>query len=156
MFNPYAIIAALLFAVGLFGAGVSVGYKYEAGANARSLVVAQDTAIKSANAAASAEIERTVARAKTEADERVKASTITQKGVLDAIKKSRPECSRDATSLGLLQQSIDAANGKASTSAVVSVTVRPVDGSLGRLGVVFEKLGVQGSGASGTVPPTPR
>jgi len=154
--NPYAIIAGIVFAISLFFAGVSVGYKYEAGANARALAVAQDTAIKAANLAAAAETERSVSAAKAEAASRLASNNAKHKGELDALKKSRAACARDAESMGLLNDAIDVANGVATTPAVVPVTVRPVDQALGRLGTLVEKLGVPSNGSVWPVSPPSR
>jgi hypothetical protein len=156
MANPYLLLVALLGAIGLFATGVSVGYKYEKNAHDAALAATQDTAIKAANVAATAEIERTVAAAKTEADARVRAGIIRNKGELDAIKKSRPECSRDVQSLGLLSDAIDNANGKESTATVVPDGVRSGLKASGWFGARSTSLGIPDSGTDGTVPETAR
>ena len=155
MFNPYLIIALLVGAIGLFASGASVGYKYAEGKHGAALAAAQNTAIAAANFAAEAEIVRTVASAKAEADARIKASAIRNQGELDAMSKSRPQCSRDTVSMGLLNDAIDSANGQSRTPSVVLNPVRPPVLSGGWLGAVSPKLGVPSSGGLREVPKAP-
>lgn len=123
--NPYLLLAGLVFALGLFGSGVSIGYKWSERSHVADVVAAQNAAIERANADAEAEKQRALAAAKKEADARLAARTARMKGEQDAIIKSRAMCARDAESLGLLQQSIDAANGQGSTDQRLPDPVRP-------------------------------
>ena len=154
--NPYVLIAALVGAIGLFLTGISIGVKWEKNDTLAKIAVAQDTAIKGANQAATAEIERTVAAAKTEADARIKASSLRQKGELDAAKKARPECARDDVSMGLLYQSIDAANDHPSTTVKLPDPVRFSTKATDWFGLGRKELGVQDSGANGSLPSAAR
>lgn len=147
------VYAALVIA--LFGSGVSVGIKWERSDSFAKLVAAQDAAIVSANQATAIAIDRAVSSAKTEADARIKAGQIRSKGELDALKKSRPECGRDAISIGLLHDAINDANGQSPTPSVVLDPMRPATVSNGWLGPISKKLGVQSGGSIWTVPKAP-
>lgn len=110
--SPTILLASLILAIGLFGSGISIGYKWSERAHLAAVAAAQDTAIKAANAATEAEIKRSVAAAKAEADARITASQIRNKGELDALKKSRAACARDADSMELLKAAIVTSNGE--------------------------------------------
>ena len=155
MLNPYAIIAALVFALGLFGSGVSIGYKWSERSHVADVVAAQNEAIERANADAKIEKERALAAAKAEADARLAARTARLKGEVDAAKKARPECARDAESISLLRSAIGVANGKADAAPVVPSVVRSAGGPAGWLGTFSTPLGVQGSRAVRPVPTPP-
>jgi hypothetical protein len=144
MFNPYALLAGLVFAIGLFGSGVSIGYKWSERSHGAALAAAQVKAINDANTAVDLAIQRTLASAKKEADARLAARSIRHKGELDAAKKSRPECSRDAESVGLLNSAIADANGETPAGTKLSDEVRPTSAPGGWLGTVREALGVRG------------
>ena len=154
--NLYLLLAGLVFAIGLFGSGISIGYKWSERAHVAAVAAAQDTAIKSANAATDAEIKRSVAAAKTEADARIAASAARTRGEIDALKKSRVACARDTESLSLLNDSIRTANGQTAAASVVFNPVRPAVGPAGWLGVGSAKLGISGSGSLRSVPETAR
>lgn len=150
--SPTILLASLILAIGLFGSGISIGYKWSERAHLAAVAAAQDTAIKSANAATEAEIKRSVAAAKAEADARITASQIRNKGELDALRKSRAACARDLESLGLLNDAIRNANGQTTAASVVFNPVRPAAGPAGWLGTVGEKLGIQSGGVVRSVP----
>lgn len=151
----YALLACLASLLGGLGGGVYIGVKWEKGDNADKVIVAQNAAIEGANKAAAAELERQRLAAKKEADARVANSTARMKGELDAAKKSRPECARDAESIGLLRSAIGVANGKADAAPVVPSVVRSAGGTAGWLGTFSTPLGVQGSRAVRPVPTPP-
>lgn len=142
MFNPYILVAALVFSISLFGAGVRIGYKWEERVHIADVVAAQDRAVTAANERTAAETQRTLAAAKADSDARLRARTARMKGEIDAAKKSRPECSRDAVSLGLLHDAITAANGEAPAAAVLPDSVRPAADASGWLRAGAAKLGV--------------
>lgn len=156
MFNPYVLLLVLAGAIGLFGSGVSVGHKWSERAHGAALAAAQVKAIADANTAVDLAIQRTVVSAKKEADARLAARSIKHKGELDAAKKSRPECSRDAVSMGLLNDAIRAANGEAPTADKLPDAMRPADSSGGWLGAVGTKLGISSGGAVRPVSPPAR
>ena len=156
MLNPYVLLLLLAGAIGMFGSGVSVGHKWAERAHGAALAAAQVKAIADANTAVDLAIQRTVAAAKKEADARLAARSIKHKGELDAAKKSRPECSRDAVSMGLLNDAIRAANGEAPAADKLPDTVRSADGPGGWFGTVGAKLGISGSGAVRPVSPPAR
>jgi len=153
--SPTVLLVCLALGLGLFGSGVSIGVKWERNDTLARIAVAQDTAIKAANAAVAAETERAVAREKAAATARAKAREIRFQGELDAAKKSRPECARDAVSMGLLNSAIDDANGGASTPGGMRAPVRSVGEASGWLGAITEKLGIQSGGAVRPVPAAP-
>ena len=156
MFNPYVLLAGLVFALGLFGSGVSVGVKWERRDALANLHAVQVKAIDDANTAVDLAIQRTLAAAKKETAARLAAREVRHKGELDAVKKSRIECARDAESMGLLNDAIRAANGEASAADKLPDAVRPADGPGGWLGTVGAKLGISGSGAVRPVSPPAR
>jgi hypothetical protein len=156
MFSPTGLLVMLLAALGLFGSGVSIGYKWSERAHGAALAAVQVKAIDDANSAVELAIKRTVAAAKKESDARLAARTARLKGEMDAVKKSRPECARDAESLGLLNSAIDSANGEASAGAKLPDDVRPPDTPGGWLGTVREKLGIPDGGAVRPVPEAAR
>lgn len=154
--NPYSMLAIVFLCLGLFGSGVSIGVKWERNDTLARIAVAQDTAIKAANAGVALETERVLTRAKAEADARARYREVKYKGELDAIKKSRPECQRDGESLGLLRDAIREANGdKGSSATTVPEPVRADGGAFGWLGAIGSKLGVSSGGAVRSVPATP-
>lgn len=154
--NPYVIISLMVLCLGLFGTGVSIGVKWERNDTLARIAVAQDTAIKAANAGVALETERALARAKAEADARARYREVRHKGELDAAKKSRPECARDSESIGLLRDAIRESNGQASAAAAVSEPVRADGGTAGWLGTIGKKLGIQGGGSVRPMPATPQ
>lgn len=153
--SPTVLLVCLTLGLGLFGSGVSIGVKWERNDTLARIAVAQDTAIKAANAAVAAETERAVAREKAAATARAKAREVRHQGELDAAKKSRPECARDSDSMGLLNNAIDDANGVAAGAAGMRAPVRSVGEASGWLGAITEKLGVPGGGAVRRVPTAP-
>ncbi len=156
MLNPYAIIAALVFALGLFGSGVSIGYKWSERSHVADVVAAQNEAIERANADAKIEKERALAAAKAEADARLAARTARLKGEVDAAKKARPECARDAESHGLLLDSIRVANGEKDAPAKLLVPMRPNADANKWFGLGHPQLGISGGGDLRPVSPTAR
>jgi hypothetical protein len=154
--NPYILLASLVFAIGLFGGGVSIGVKWERRDALAAVVTAQNKAIDDANTAVDLAIERTVSAAKKESAARLAARDARHRGELDAAKKSRPECARDAGSLGLLNDAIAAANGEANAGSKLPDEVRPADATGGWLGPIRSKLGIPGGGAVRPVPPPAR
>ena len=154
--NPYVLLAGLVFAIGLFASGVSVGVKWERRDALANLVTVQNKAINDANTAVELAIERTLASAKKETAARIKAREIRHKGELDAAKKSRPECSRDAESFSLLNDAINSTNSETATGTKLPDEVRPASGPGGWLGTINSKLGISGDRSSGPMPPPTR
>lgn len=112
MFSPTGLLVMLLAALGLFGSGVSIGYKWSERAHVAAVAAAQVKAIDDANTAVDLAIKRTVASAKKDADARLATRTARLKGEIDAARKSKPECARDAESMSVLGEAIKAANGE--------------------------------------------
>lgn len=156
MVNPYILLACLIGAIGMFGSGVSIGYKWSERSHVADVVAAQNAAIAGANAAAYAERERAVAAARTEAAARLTARTARMKGELDAALKSRPECSRDAESVRLLNDAIRVGNGQAPAPDKLPVAVRPTARTPEWFRVGREKLGILGGGDLRDLPPPTR
>jgi len=156
MFNPYAIIATLVFAIGLFGTGISIGYKWSERSHVADVVAAQNAAIEKANADAEVEKQRALAAAKAEADAKLAARTARLKGEVDAAKKARPECARDAESYGLLLDSIRVANGEKDAPAKLLVPMRPNADANKWFGLGHPQLGISGGGDIRPVSPPTR
>ena len=154
--NPYALLAALLGALAMFGAGVSVGYKWEKNAHLATLAVEKDKAVERANQDAEAEKQRALAAAKAEADARLAARTIRMKVELDAAKKARPECARDAESHGLLVDSIRLANGEKDTAVKLPDAVRPDANAPDRFRSGRSELGISSGGCIRPLSPPSR
>lgn len=150
--KPYLPLVYLALVLGLFGSGVAVGYKWEARAHLADVVTKQNAAIEAANKDAEAEKQRALAAAKAEADAKLAARTARMKGELDAAKKARPECARDAESLGLLNDSIRVANGEKAAAVKLPVTMRTATDPAEWLRLGHEKLGVSGGGSVRSVP----
>lgn len=142
IFNPYVLLFLALSAVGMFASGVSIGVKWERRDALANLAAVQIKAIDDANTAVELAIQRTVAEAKKESDARLANRTAKLKGELDAAKKSRPECARDAESLSLLNDAIRSANDEIPTVVKLPDEVRPAYAPGGWLGVIGTKLGV--------------
>jgi hypothetical protein len=156
MFNPTVLLFGLVFALGLFGTGVSIGVKWERRDALANLHAVQVKAIDDANAAVDLAVERTLSAAKKETAARLAAREIRHKGELDAARKSRPECARDAESFGLLNDAIRSANAEASTTGKLPDEVRPATGSGGWLGTVREAMGIRNDRSGGAVSPHPQ
>jgi hypothetical protein len=150
--NPYILLAMLALALGSFGGGVSVGYKWEKNAHLAAVAAAQNAAIEAANREAAAEKLRALAAAKAEADARLAATTIRLKGQLDAARKANPLCNRDADSLGLLNESIAAANGDAPAASPVPDPVRPDAKTFDWFRSGRETMGISGGGGIRPMP----
>lgn len=153
--SPTVLLVCLVFGLGLFGSGVSIGVKWERNDTLARVAAAQDVAIKAANAAVAAETERAVAREKTAASARAKAREVRHQGELDAIKKSRPECNRDQQSMGLLNSAIDAANDIESAATGMRESMRSAGKTTGRIRAIAEELGVSDGGTVRGMPAPP-
>ena len=152
MLNPYIWILLLAGAIGLFGTGASVGYKWSERAHGTALAAAQNKAIDDANTAVDLAIERTLASAKKETAARLAAREIRHRGELDAAKKSRPECGRDSVSIGLLHDAIDSANDQTPTTSKLPDEVRPPAETGGWFRKLGEAVGIRPDRSSGSVP----
>lgn len=109
--NPYAIIAAIVFAAGLFGTGVSVGIKHERGAEALRINEAAVAAADKARADAALESDRALADAKATASRRAAAREKTHQLELEIARdESARKCRISDGTLSVLSQSITAAN----------------------------------------------
>jgi hypothetical protein len=148
-----SFLVALL--VGL-GVGGYFGYEYRDGKVAQQIVKAENAVIERANKNAALETASAVALAEARAAARTKTDTARLKGELDAAKKARVGCSRDAESLGLLNASIALASGEEGATGIVSPEVRPAAGAGGRLGTVSGALGIRFGGLGWTVSPAPQ
>ena len=150
MLNPYTLLFALAMAIGLFGSGVSVGYRWSERSHAAALAAVQNAAIEGANRATEVEVERVRTAAEAEAKARLAFNNRKHKGELDAAKKSRPVCARDVESMGLLNDAIDSANGDTAAPGILLEPVSANGKAGGWLGVFGTKLGISGAGS---IPP---
>ena len=142
MFHPYVLLGCLVFALGLFGSGVSIGYKWSERRVAADVLTAQVAAIERANSDAEIEKQRALSAAKAEADARAKARAVRHRGELDAALKARPECARDVDSLGMLNDAINAANDQAGSAGKLPDAVRTDLKTTDWLGTGRAKLGI--------------
>lgn len=123
MAYPIILLVALLALLGTGFGGYRYGKHVCQGEQATAVAAAQKQAIDAANADVEAATKRAVEQAKMEAAQRLRATTIRLKGERDAALKARPECVRDAGSMGLLQSAIDSANGQSTTSGTMPDSV---------------------------------
>jgi hypothetical protein len=133
------VLVAMLLA---FAFGLYVGVRWEKSDNANAIILAQDTAIKTANQTTAAAVATTIAAAKKEATANLASRTAKMAGELDAAKKSRPDCSRDPESMGLLNSAIDASNFEEAAASGMPSALRLLSTPGRRLGIVAPKLGV--------------
>ena len=112
MANPYTLLAILLLALGLFGGGVSVGYKWEAGkVAAEKLEVAQQAADR-ARADAATESAAAFEQAAKVAAQRAANREKQHKLELELERdKNAKSCRVSDGTFGVLLESIRAANG---------------------------------------------
>lgn len=151
--HPYVLLGLLIGALGMFGSGVSVGYKWSQRAHVAAVAAAQVKAIDDANTAVDLAIQRTLSAAKKEADARLASRTAKLKGEIDAAKKSRPECARDAESVSLLNSAIDSANGKEDAPVKLPDPVRTPASTLDWFRIGHPALGISSSGSVRPVSP---
>jgi hypothetical protein len=128
--NPYVLLACLGLAIGLFGSGVSVGYKWEAGVHARDQLAAAQSAADRAREEAKTESDAAVlAATKAEAARqagRVKRLKLEQEIGKDEIARN---CRVGAGTFSVLQQSIRAANGAPPEASGVDAAVSAIPGT---------------------------
>lgn len=142
--SPAFLLAALLLAIAGFGGGCYLGYDYRGGLEAERIAEAQNAALEGAREESAAAIIAMAGAARQAGLDEAAARQARSKGVADANLKARPECSRDAESVGLLNDSIDRANGSAGAAPGVPEEVRS-DAETGRwLGPIFTRLGIRG------------
>jgi hypothetical protein len=118
--NPYALLAALLAFLAVGFGGYRYGYSRAEDAVAARVATAQEQAIAAANRDVEAATSRAVESAKAEAAARLSATKRRIEGERDAAIKARPECGRDAESMGLLQRALDSANGSPTATSSLS------------------------------------
>lgn len=147
------IVAVLLSGIIGAGAGAFAGYRWSELTHVADVAAAQVKAIDDANTAVALATERAMAQARKEANARLAAREVRHKGELDAITKSRPECRRDAESVGLLNNAIDSANGEGPTGSGVPAEVRPTSEAAGWLGTLRSSMGISDRGAVRPVSP---
>lgn len=154
--NPYVLLGLLVGAIGLFGSGISIGYKWSERSHVADVVAAQNAAIERANADAEAEKQRALAAAKAEADAKLAARTARMKGEVDAAKKANPLCVRDAESQQLLLNSIRQSNGEKDTPVKLPDAMRPDASAAKWFGLGHKEVGVSGGGDIRGLPATTR
>lgn len=147
------ILVALL--VG-FSSGGYLGYEYRDGRVAKEIETASLAAVDRANKDAEAERVRALAAAKKESAARLASRISRMQGELDAAKKARAECARDAESTRLLLDSLRAASGDESAAPVVPPEVRGAAGAGGRDGLGNTPLGIRFGGLGRFVPSVTR
>lgn len=122
--NPYLILASLLFWFASCAVAAWLGYDYRDGKVAQQVSRAQAETLKQAKADADADLHASITRVRAEAIAQARGRAAKTLGVQDATLKARPDCGRDAQSLGLLNAAIDAANGAPASAGGVSASVR--------------------------------
>lgn len=111
LLNPWLLLGGVLALLVSGGGGAYLGYQYRAGQAAVELHDATVAVVEAARANAAADTAAAVRQAKTRAAAETRIREAKLKGDLDAARKNRPECVRDADSMRLLNDLIDAANG---------------------------------------------
>ncbi len=130
--SSYPILAGLLFWVVSCVGAAWLGYDYRDGKVAQQVAEAQAEIIKQAKADAAADLQASINRARAEAIAQSRSRAAKTAGVQDATLKARPDCGRDAESLGLLNAAIIAANGAAPATRGMSTELRFASESSGR------------------------
>ena len=128
--NPYVLLVGLVLALGLFGSGVSIGYKWEQRANAAAqLEVAQQAADRARQDAAT-ESAAALQQAKAAAAQRAAAR---QKQHALELEIARDETARNCRVsdgvFSVLQQSIRAANGTAPSAIRIDAGLPTLPGT---------------------------
>lgn len=122
--NPYLILAGVLFWLGSCAGAAWLGYDYHDGKVAQQVAKAQAETLKQAQADAAADLQTSNTRVRAEAAAQARVRAAKTIGVQDATLKARPDCSRDAQSIGLLNAAIDAANGTSASAGGMPPAVR--------------------------------
>lgn len=124
--NPYAILAALLFALGLFGSGVSVGYRYRDGRVAAERTEAAQQAAERARQESAVESAAALAHAKAQAAARAAARQKSRALELELAKdEAARTCRVSDNTYRLLNDTIRAANGAAPETRSSNAPLRP-------------------------------
>lgn len=111
MFTPYRLLIVVLAALTVFGAGAYLGYQYCDGRHAKASTNAQNAAIERFRQQAEADKQEAIDRVRRETMAQERADSAKRRGVNDATLKAKPGCDRDAASVSLLHDAINAANG---------------------------------------------
>ena len=124
LLNPYLMLAGVLFWIASCAVAAWLGYDYRDGKVAQQVARAQAETLKQAKADATADLQASITRVRAEAAAHARVRAAKTIGVQDATLKARPDCVRDAQSLGLLNAAIDATNGAPASAGGLSAPVR--------------------------------
>lgn len=141
--SPTALLVGLALVVLAFAGGTYVGKEYESGQNAKAKVETMADTIDKIGKLVESDKTLAMEQAAKEATAKERARSARAKGVNDAMVKANAVCDRDAVSLGLLNDAIDAANAGQSPAAGVRSQVLPAAEADGRLGQSAQGLGVR-------------
>ena len=141
--SPTTLLVGLVL-IGLsFAGGAYVGKEYEAGENAKEKVNEFTSAFDKIEKLVESDKTLAIEQAEKAAIAKERARTARAKGVNDAVAKAVPACDRDAVSVGLLNDAIDAANGAPGSPSSVRGTVPTATQTSGRDGQSSAGLGVR-------------
>lgn len=116
--SPTTLLVGLALVVLAFAGGTYVGKKYESGQNAKVKAEALEDTIDKIGKLVESDKTLAVEQAAKEATAKKRARSARAKGVSDAMVKANVVCDRDAVSVGLLNDAIDAANGTSPAAGV--------------------------------------
>ena len=141
--SPTSILVGLVLIGVAFQGGAYVGKEYESGQNAKVKVEAMTDTIDKIGKLVESDKTLAMEQAAKEATAKERARSARSKGVNDAMVKANVVCDRDAVSLGLLNDAIDAANAGQGSAAGVRSQVLPAAETGGRLGQSDPGVGIR-------------
>ena len=117
--SPTTLLVGLVLVALSFAGGAYVGKEYEQGEAAKQKVTEFTSAFDKIEKLVESDKTLAVEQAEKAAIAKERARSARAKGVNDAVTKAVPACDRDAVSVGLLNDAIDAANGTQSPASSV-------------------------------------
>ena len=116
--SPTTLLVGLALACAAFAGGVYAGKEYESGQAAKEKVTEFASAFDKIEKLVESDKTLAIEQAEKAAIAKERARSARAKGVNDAVAKAVPACDRDAVSIGLLNDAIDAANGTSPAAGV--------------------------------------
>lgn len=141
--SPTVLLVGLALACVAFAGGVYVGKEYESGQAAKEKATEFASAFDKIEKLVESDKTLAIEQAEKAAIAKERARSARAKGVNDAVAKAVPACDRDAVSIGLLNDAIDAANGTPSSASSVRRAVPAAAETGERVGQGGAGLGVR-------------
>ena len=141
--SPTVLLVGFALCVGAFAGGAYVGKEYESGQRAKDQVEALASTVDKIEKLVESDKTLAIQQAEKAAIAKERSRTARSKGINDAMAKASTGCDRDAVSVGLLNDAVDAANGTSHPAAVVRVGVPAAAEASGRVGQSDPGVGVR-------------